>query len=125
GVTDKFIGPALATLRSWSQPPRHAPVVRARPPPAPAEAVRPVPALRRRSGRRAVGVPRRGHPFAPRIAVAPPLPLGRGRGREVALGHVASLAAEGDLAPSVLAFGNLQRGRTGDLGEDLAGDPGQ
>ena len=87
------------------QPTGYASVMRARPTPTSAEAVRPVPALRGRSGRRAVvcRARRRGHPLTAGVPVSRSSALRRsGRRRaQVLLEHVSGQPAARDAAPSL------------------------
>ncbi len=87
------------------QPPRDALVMRTRPTPTSTEAVRPIPALRRRPGRRAVAwrPRRRGHPLAAGVSVSRSSALRRsGRRRaQVLLEHVSGQPTARDAAPAL------------------------
>ncbi len=80
-------------------------MMRARPTPTSAEAVRPIPALRRRPGRRAVvwRARRRGHPLAAGVPVPRSSALRRsGRRRaQVLLEHVPGQTTARDAAPAL------------------------
>src|SRR5947208_15672927 len=97
--------PSCSYLGQLIQPPCDALVMRARPTPTSTEAVRPIPALRRRPGRRAVTwrARRRGHPLAARVPVSRSSALRRsGRRRaQVLLEHVSGQTTARNAAPAL------------------------